>query len=372
MDLQLHQAIRYHERFSAEFYRTPNIPEDYKRRKWHIDNLQPLERDMNLPTEVVWDIVRRWHLMRFLFDCYCDETISTLFMSSTLLTSFAPEYPQPDTEIDPQEFDLSSFQNLATCVRGSTPGREKVTYPRFYKALTTHWLSIESLWQVKTQVWPDGEEFEDAFNSARDKCINNPQRPLQDKIDIVEIVDFVWCFLGKKAFQPSSIQSWFEDEDINEHYDVRWETEFQIWSIITDRITQLLRPPHIIELIHSSLNPLSDFNRPAFLRSLGFFDSWDGLILSPEDPDVETVETDFPVNMVDYDVKSSLIMNGEASEWWQWYRVDIWPSKMRGKVFLMSAEEVLVELSRSAEVFTLHQKNRLLMSSYRGSQGAIV
>lgn len=75
--------------------------------------------------------------MRFLFDCYYDEAISELFMSSTLLSNFE-EGPLCETEIDLLEFDLPSFQNMAACIRGSTPNREKIPYPRFYKALTTH------------------------------------------------------------------------------------------------------------------------------------------------------------------------------------------------------------------------------------------
>lgn len=92
-------------------------------------------------------------------------------------------------------------------------------------------------------------------------------------------------------------------------------------------------------------------------------------IVNEEDPDIET---DFPINMIDYDVENSVMTNGEASEMWRWYRVHIWPLEMTGKVFVMSAEEVSDKLSCSAEVFILHQKNRVLMSSYKGSQGTIV
>ena len=91
--------------------------------------------------------------------------------------------------------------------------------------------------------------------------------------------------------------------------------------------------------------------------------------MNGEDPDINTC---FPIKMIDYDVGHSVMTNGGATEMWKWYRVDIWPLEMRGKVFQMSAEEVSEKVSRSAEVFILHQKNRLLMSSYKGSQGAIV
>ena len=56
-------------------------------------------------------------------------------------------------------------------------------------------------------MWPNAEDFDSAFESAVEVWSNNPGRPLKEKIDILEIVNFVWGFLGQNAFHVNSVPS---------------------------------------------------------------------------------------------------------------------------------------------------------------------
>ncbi|THC88710.1 hypothetical protein EYZ11_011846 [Aspergillus tanneri] len=40
----------------------------------------------------------------------------------------------------------------------------------------------------------------------------NTARSMQEKIDIVEVVDFVWGFLARKNFHTPSFAAWLEGE----------------------------------------------------------------------------------------------------------------------------------------------------------------
>ncbi|KAJ6093408.1 hypothetical protein N7486_008697 [Penicillium sp. IBT 16267x] len=86
------------------------------------------------------------------------------------------------------------------------------SYERFYNALVSHWVAVETLWITRTQTWSNAKEFDEAFELVYDMWTNNSQRSLQEKIDIVEIVDFVWGFLGRKPFPVSSVPCWLEGE----------------------------------------------------------------------------------------------------------------------------------------------------------------
>lgn len=85
----------------------------------------------------------------------------------------------------------------------------------------------------KSQVYESPRQCDEIFKHVWDLWIDTQeQRPLQEKIDVVEVVDFVWNFLGRKIFSVSSIPIWLhgEGERFRRKYLDKYETEASNWA----------------------------------------------------------------------------------------------------------------------------------------------
>lgn len=117
------------------------------------------------------------------------------------------------------------------------------------------------------------------------------------------------------------------------------------------RVYQYLRPPHIIELLLSSWYPSEwKLNRPAFLRQLGLFDTWDGIIL--DNSRSRRTAYVFDVNIVDGDVGRSLrqMENSEATEKRSHvFRVFRWPFYARARLLFRdeTVQEIIDNITNS-------------------------
>jgi hypothetical protein len=327
-----------HGHFSSEFYNTPIIPENAARRRWHLNMLEPLRYGTSIPDEVVWDIVTRWHGMRLLFAIYLDKATMEAYVRSVF--SFTPGVNEPDTtEESAFEGDIPKpSPNPESCENRTTLASRQGGYERFYKALTAQWMSIEKLWRVRSQVWPNAQKFDDAFDATLRQWINNPGRPMKEKIDIAEIVEFVWGFLGRKTIRFSEFSSWLEGEDdlVRDQYLDQDESKVGNWGFFVRSVVQFLRPPQILQLVLSYWYPSSwNFDRSGFLRHLGLFDTWEGVLINAH-PSPRS-DSWVPLDIVNYDVGNSFahMENGkEVEENWQKYRQTSWPKEIKGKLFL--------------------------------------
>ncbi|KAJ5335678.1 uncharacterized protein N7506_005614 [Penicillium brevicompactum] len=242
-----------------------------------------------------------------------------------------------------------------SCANGTIPEDRKGGYERFYKALTAQWVANEKLWRVRSQVWPNAQEFDDAFDSTLRQWTNNPARPIKEKLDIVEIVDFIWGFAGRKTFHVADIHSWLEGEDdlVRDQYIDQNESEVGDWGFFVRSVIQFLRPPQIIQLVLSSWYPSSwNYDRSGFLRHLGFFDTWDGVLVNNQDSPMS--DNWVPLDIVDDDVGNSFAHMDNAKEVgrkWEKYREVLWPKERKGKLFLqtMAEREILRKISDSSE-----------------------
>ncbi|KAJ6047186.1 uncharacterized protein N7446_012020 [Penicillium canescens] len=343
-----------HGHFSSEFYSTPSIPGNAVRRRWHLNMLEPLEYGKDIPEEVVWDIVSRWHGMRLLFAIYLDKAINEAYVNSTF--SYTSGVNRPDTtEASASEGDMPKPSQIpGSCANGTIPEDRKGGYERFYKALTAQWVAIEKLWRVRSQVWPNAQKFDDAFDSTLRQWTNNPARPIREKLDIVEIVDFIWGFAGRKAFHVSDVPSWLEGEDdlVRDQYIDQNESEVGDWGFFVRSVIQFLRPPQIIQLVLSSWYPSSwNYDRPGFLRHLGLFDTWDGVLV--DDQDSPMSDNWVPLDIVDDDVGNSFAHmdnSKEVERRWEKYREVLWPKEIKGKLFLQTTaeREILCKISESS------------------------
>ncbi|KAJ5663546.1 hypothetical protein N7507_004277 [Penicillium longicatenatum] len=337
-DIQLSQAVAMHAAFSSEFYTSPAIPSNSEGRTRHANMLAPLEPGSEIPEGMVWDVVCRWHGMRFLFDLYCDKSTSEAYIDSifsyvgnsdsTVISATEPDLP--DLSHKPNDF-----------VKRSTRELRIAAYERFYKALTAQWASVERLWQVRSQVWPNAEQFDKNFESTVNSWSVNPARPLREKLDIVEVVDFIWAFLGRKAFEVPDVPAWLENEGdhVRQDYIDGRDTQIDNWGYFVRSILQFLRPPHVIQLV--CWDPAEwNLDKPGFLRGLGLFDTWEGIITDHGDGPMS--DSWVPLNIVDEDVANSLklMMSLEsAGRKWEKYRDERWSSEMRGALFFQESPE---------------------------------
>ncbi|KAF7589385.1 hypothetical protein BBP40_004328 [Aspergillus hancockii] len=157
----------------------------------------------DLPAAAIWEVACRWHAVRLHFNFYCDIAIRTPYSLSRWEASeegWAGEDPLPP----PAGSTCDLFKQLGA--------REKQrSYQRFYKAPTAHWLMVEMLWVARVAAYHSPELRDDAHARIWDLCTNT-SRSLQEKIDIVEVVDFVWGFLARKYFHLPSFSIWLQGQ----------------------------------------------------------------------------------------------------------------------------------------------------------------
>lgn len=282
---------------------------------------------------MVWEIVCRWHAMKLLFDLYCDPLIRESYMRSAILDeSHGVENALMSEDFIPNPSITCSKMNQIRATQ------TQKAYQRFYQALTAHWVATETLCIARGAVYETSNEYLECFDYVWDLRINNPGRSLVEKLDILEVVDFVWGFLGRKIFQGENAISDWVDQDYLEQSDPaspEWN-----WLFFVLQITQYLRPPHIIELLLllTWVQPQAcDIgNKSKYLSDLGF--SLDASEVRSRDAGANSPETFVPVHMVDEDVVNSLTQHwGSGSRFdvrdrWERYRKGRWNSDAKGKL----------------------------------------
>ena len=338
-----------HASFSSGLYSKPSILVDPDRRKQYLKLLEPLADSEDIPDGVVWDIVCRWHGMHLLFDLYIDKDIAGAYSLSRFSYTSAV-FTTDTTELSANEEDTPKPSRVSSAYANTmVPEDKKYAYERFYKALTAQWIAVEKLWKVRSQVWQNAQAFDDAFDSAIKTWTNNPARPFEEKLDIVEIVDFVWGFLGRKTFDLSSVSSWLEGDLVREQYIDQTESEVGNWGFFVRSVIQFLRPPQIIQLVLSSWYPSSwNYERPEFLRNLGVFDTWEGILVDAQESPMS--DNWIPLHIVDDDVGNSflhMVNAKEITERWESYRDSQWSAEIKGNLFLRrnAEREVLCRIT---------------------------
>jgi hypothetical protein len=284
--------------------------------------------------------------MRILHDLYCDSAINEAYLNSA--------FPYLSEDLVPEIFGAMVDEPALPVPSGPSSvdfeemsaNRRQQSYQRFYKALTRQWMSVELLWFVRTRTVPNAREFDKAFERTWRMWEHNPTRSISDKIDIIEVVDFVWGFLGRKPFSLSSVPDWAGDEDDHEFLHPQF-TELSNWGYFVMTISQYLRPPHIIELLLWMWNCSRwNLNRPAFLQRLGLFDTHEGI------QDVvggSSAENFVPRTIVEKDIESSFAHTQDVAtlvSQWEAYRSNRWPLDARARVFFRETmtKELLIEI----------------------------
>ncbi|GAB1198998.1 hypothetical protein APSETT444_008330 [Aspergillus pseudonomiae] len=349
-DLKLSPVLNISQRLFAEYSASHGKP-PLSKRPIHADilNLHTPDGD-SLPEDEVWSIVCRWQGLRLLYDLYCNPSIRSRYSRSVFLN-------WPNNECYEEEHALVHDEPLLeptiTPHKDTVPGGcaalpslRNRGYRRFYQALTAHWFAVEALWLARISRYKTPQERNNRFVQVRGIWRDNPDRTLQEKLDILEVFDFVWGFLGRKIFvDVYGMRSWLDEDGAGLYFDGE-QSEGVNWAFFVRSVTQYLRPPNIIELLLSLVwnpSPSWTVHRPSYLRTLGFFDEQQGICEQPgtrESPDWRWL---FPGAFLEYDVLASVIHQityedgDEALRalweyiWWV-YRRNYWESDSKGVI----------------------------------------
>lgn len=157
---------------------------------------------------------------------------------------------------------------LSNAASKRTAKERQQAYRRFYKALTTHWLAVETTWRAVTRAHTKAREIGTAIDTIRATWMEDSVESLPDQLDVIPIVDFVWDFLGRSVSQS---RTYFPEFDPRE-----WQGEDAVHGMQSYSLNALLcaRPPDVVELLLVAWdNGGWKFDHPRFLRRLGYFDA---------------------------------------------------------------------------------------------------
>lgn len=343
--MKLSQILPVRERLHLE-YTTRNDELPLSSRPSYKESLYPhTGTDVTLADPEIWSIVCRWQGLRLLYDIYCDPSIRSLYNRSVRLNwpiheSYEEEYALHRDEHCPEPSIGQNDVSRDASVRSS----RILGYRRFYQALTTHWFAIEMLWLARVSVYETPQQRNKHFARVWRTWGHNSERTLQEKLDILEVYDFVWGFLGRKIFaEVPDIWSWLGEGEAR-FYFASDLPEAVNWALFVRMVLQYLRPPDIIKLSLSLVWNRSTswtIHRPTYLRTLGFFDEQAGVCR--HSGSMERLDWCFSEAILERDVLDSVFSNvpSEGGDsipsalWeyvWRVYRRICWDKDAKGTV----------------------------------------
>ncbi|CAG7936549.1 unnamed protein product [Penicillium salamii] len=298
---------------------------------------------IRIPDHEVWEVVCRWHAMKLLYDLYNDRAIQLCYFLSIPLYSASDEFEEfADNVANEGILPMPSCGTENVCQPDTA--RKQRAYQRFYKALTAHWVAVESLCLTRITDFETTEQRNRHLDMVWDIWTNNPDRTLLEKLEVLEVTGFVWGFLGRKIFPAFDAPSkWLTGggEDLLNYMDDQY-SQHSNWLHFTREVAQCLRPPHIIELL--LLNTWSTESTwcsqgPIYLHELGFAQT--GAVRQVN----EMNQTDdfFPLTVLEDDVvneltgsKALVAQSPELCQLkWDMYRCEKWVFESRTKIFLL-------------------------------------
>lgn len=192
--------------------------------------------------------------MKALFQLYCDSNIRPSYLRS-IFWQAAPEDQTIRWQTAAEyEFSLPTPSGKeCKTLRSMAIADKMAAYARFYRSVCSHWLCVNITWAAGISQHADSKACKNTFGMIKVLWCDDLDRSLQEKIETIEVTDFVWGFLARKVF------------DLGERYDEcsEWINGGEIYEPVLferhnmSRYTRLMRlatfyisPPHIIELLH--------------------------------------------------------------------------------------------------------------------------
>lgn len=364
----------------AAFYQTEVLPLPSARPVFPKELFQDTtdSQSVKLEPETVWSIVTRWHAMKFLFQLYCDAGIRRGFENAILWQTPYSRNRRMDDFIEYEEPLPRPAGYECKTLNPLTHTRKMEAYCRFYRSLCSHWLHINVFWIAGICRYTNIAESEETFKNIKLAWNDRAERNFQEKIEAIEVYDFVWCFLARKIFKgPRDVRSWVNVVQLNEQFNsILWNLAGSTSYTGLVRLAVLyLRPTHITELLIdgwtqgtsgssvSTASPSKPFlDKKVYLHQMGLFDWKFGVTY---DDGVETIifhwfTTDLLVTFEGWGIDRMMRRWGWgtcldsgfcSSTYWQEFRARKWKIVFAGRSLLYpcSDEELVLRIRPSAQ-----------------------
>ncbi|PKY00384.1 hypothetical protein P168DRAFT_293636 [Aspergillus campestris IBT 28561] len=300
----------------------------------HVDSL--LTSDKYMSDQFVWDTVARWHGMKVLFfGLYCDESVHASYVNSTPPRAQFKESNRYRDRLAAED-PLAPPAGVTITIDSAAQEKQALwrAYERFYQALTLHWAVIETLCLARAASYTSSTERNARFEHIWTQWTDTA-RPLKIKIDVLEVVEFVWGYLGRKVFQEKDvIVKWVGGTSVFDEFYDEEEPVGTNWMYFVRCLMRYLRPAHILELLLGVVwkgEGREEIDRVEYLRRVGFFDESAGVV-EREDEEESDPDTMFNIGGLQEDVAVGL-------EAWEVYRDKLWGAEMRGRVLFREESE---------------------------------
>ncbi|GFF55001.1 hypothetical protein IFM46972_10161 [Aspergillus udagawae] len=404
-DLQLSYLAQFHAECTEIYATQPRLPMSRRPDTDMVKLFHEPSADLLASPLVVAEIVTRWHAMKVLFDLYCKKRVRSSYLADWE-TSWNCS-PEIDGEY---ETAGRSTKGICDSFAQLTLQEKQRAYERFYRALTAHWVAVELTWVIRVSKHKTERDFKRWERKVYNRWADNPQRSLEEKLDIFEILDFVWHFLVSKIFDHSgTVADWIEvaPESATPHgfspldlyvshmegssHPSQLEPDFHealeddYTGMFIDDLRSIIRPPHVIELLlRLAWDPKarSDFDQPEYVRKLGLLDQsyrWE----QTKADGFQTYHVDlYDIDLPDTDILSSLsamalrAQEGDSCqlittryrdddrainemkwevcrEQWERYKENPWNTEMRGGIFFRQETQIqlferIIDLERES------------------------
>ncbi|KAH1564858.1 hypothetical protein KXW39_003567 [Aspergillus fumigatus] len=392
-DLQLSQLTQFHAKCTEIYATQSRLPMSCRPDTGMVKSFHEPSTKLLASPLVVAEIVTRWHAMKVLFDLYCKESVRSSYLADWETSwNCSPETAGENETAGP-------FANGICNSYAQLPPQEKQrAYERFYRALTAHWVAVELTWVIRVSKHKTEREFDRWERKVYDRWSNNPERSLEEKLDIFEALDFVWYFLVSRIFDHSvhsgTVADWIEvapesatphafsplDLYVSHARGLRQPSRLQLnfhealeddcMGMFIDDLRSIIRPPHVIELLlRLAWDPKSQsgFDRPQYVRKLGVLDQtyqWqqteaDGFrtyhvimydidlsdrdILSSLTATAFRVKTEESWHLTTLNDTDSTINEMQLElfrEQWERYKENPWDTEMRGQIFFRQETQI--------------------------------
>jgi hypothetical protein len=140
--------------------------------------------------------------MKALFQLYCDSNIRPSYLRS-IFWQAAPE----DQTIRWQkavDYEVSlptPYGKECKTLRSMAIADKMAAYARFYRSVCSHWLCVNITWAAGISRHADSKACKNTFGLIKLLWCDDLERSLQEKIEAIEVTDFVWGFLARKVFE---------------------------------------------------------------------------------------------------------------------------------------------------------------------------
>lgn len=292
--------------------------------------------------------------MKVLFQLYCDSAIRPAYIRSIFWQAKPEDQNQQWQNAAAYELPIP-FPSDKECrtLQPMTTAEKMAAYSRFYRSVCSHWLCANLTWAAGISQYVDGLDCRATFDYIRVAWCDNFDRWLPEKIEAVEVTDFVWGFLARKLFGPPElIKQWVGTGQIMLEPILFNPENMMRFTRLVRLATFYISPAHILELLRDMWGPSEEgegrrLNKKAYLRKLGLWDNQFGVAKGSNDQAPFLFSTDL-LNLIEWwgvdrivegddddaEIEFSGYRDAMDESKWREYRLCRWIDDLRGRPIL--------------------------------------